>query len=73
MNFVGFKISRHLHSGFQTFALFRMVYIFFWVIPQLLNFVPTFRNTLYLPSSQVAWAYTTYEEGRESVFRYVST
>jgi len=40
------------HSWFQTFAVFCMLYVFFWVIPRASEFyMPTFRNTLSVPSS----------------------
>jgi hypothetical protein len=40
------------YSSFQTFAVFCMLYVFFWVIPRRLKFyMLTFRNTLSVPSS----------------------
>jgi hypothetical protein len=39
------------YSWFQTFAVFRMLYSFFWVIHRRRKFVRTFRDTLPVPSS----------------------
>jgi hypothetical protein len=39
-------------SWFQTFAVFWMLYAFFWVIPPASEFyMPTFLNTVSVPSS----------------------
>jgi len=57
------------HSWFQTFAVSRMLYAFFWVIPRRLNFICRRFGTLcsiffytHLPA---------YEDGTDSVFRNV--
>ena len=39
------------NSWFQTFTMLWMLYAFFWVIPWRMNFMPTFGNTLSVPSS----------------------
>jgi hypothetical protein len=49
-----------------------MLYCFFWVIPLCLNFVPTFRNTLFHLHRWCLPAYTAYKGGG-SVFRNVGT
>jgi hypothetical protein len=32
-------LSNSMHIWFQTFAVFSMLYVFFWVIPRRLNFI----------------------------------
>jgi hypothetical protein len=47
-----FWVMHFMHSWFQAFAMFCMFYAFFWVIPPASEFyMPTFRNTLSVPSS----------------------
>jgi hypothetical protein len=47
------RVPKHIkRSWFQTFAVFCMLYVFFWVIhPESEFYRPTFRNTLSVPSS----------------------
>jgi len=53
-------------SWFQTFAVFRMLYAFFWVIPRRLNFIRRRFGTLFHLHGEVP----AYEDG--TVFRNVS-
>jgi len=51
---------------FQTFAVFWMLYVFFWVIPRCLNFICQRFGTLCL-----FHLHTTYKNGTDTVFRNV--
>jgi hypothetical protein len=42
-----------LYSWFQTFAVFSMLYVFFWVIPRRLNFICRRFGTLFHLPRQV--------------------
>ena len=54
-------------SWFQTFAVFWMLYSFFWAIPRLLNFIfPKFRNILFHLCRWSKPADITHEVGTES-------
>jgi hypothetical protein len=43
--------QRRNYFLFQTFAVFSMLYVFFWVIPRRLNFITRRFGTLSVPSS----------------------
>jgi len=57
------------HSWFQTSAMFWMLYFFFWVIPQFLNFICRHSGTLCLfhlhRGCKHRYTYTAYEDGTE--------
>jgi hypothetical protein len=64
-------------SWFQTFAMFWMLYSFFWVIPRRQNFMCWRFGTMCLFRLR-RWckqlsALTTYEDGTDTVFRNVDT
>jgi hypothetical protein len=67
----GKKIYLHYSSlcSYKTTKK-NLLYAFFWVIPRRLNFMymPTFWNTLSVPSSRLP----AYEDGTDEVFQNVS-
>ena len=49
------------YSWLQAFAVFRMLFVFFWVIPRRSDlYMPTFRNTLSVPSSKAGVKWSKY-------------
>ena len=63
----GRPCSEHpVYSWFQTFAVFWMLYVFFWIIPQLMNFICRRFGTLCMFHLHRQVDVLAYEDGTES-------
>jgi hypothetical protein len=65
--FLNFLRKHGRYSWFQTFAVFCMLYVFFWVIPRRLNFICRRFGTLYLFHLHLL----AYEDGTDRVFQNI--
>ena len=63
--------NQSLHSWFQTFAVFWIYYVFFWVFPGRLNYIFRRFGILYLLHLHRQMVSPAYEDGTDKVFRNV--